>query len=111
MDKATAIKISKEYLLKVRESNIDFSEAWLFGSFATGNNHEHSDIDTAITLRKNNKTFEMEVKLMTLRIGEETMIEPHAFNKNEFETITPIVYQIVHNGLKINLTSAHKGTR
>ena len=51
---------------------------------------------------KNNKTFETEVKLMTLRTGEETLIEPHAFNKDEFEINSPIVYQIIKSGLRLN---------
>lgn len=101
MDKATAIRLSRKYLLKVRKSEIEFSEAWLFGSFAKGNNNDNSDIDIAIVLPKNNKTFDMEVKLMVLRTGEETMIEPHAFNKNEFKTNSPLVFQILHSGFKI----------
>jgi virulence-associated protein VagC len=31
-----------------------------------------------------NHTFETDVKLMITRKGDETMIEPHAFSKNEF---------------------------
>ena len=102
MDKNAAIKISIDYLKKVRNNHIDFSQAWLFGSFAKGNNHEYSDIDLAIVLSGNSKTFDTEVKLMTLRTGEETMIEPHAFNKDDFEIIRPLVYQIVNTGLKLD---------
>jgi len=102
MDKESAIKLSRDYLIKVRKSDIDIYEAWLFGSFARGNNHENSDIDLAIVLSKNNKTFETEVQLMTLRTGEETLIEPHAFNKDEFEQNSPIVYQILKSGLRLN---------
>jgi len=102
MDKEAAIKLSMDYLIKVRKSKIEISEAWLFGSFARGNNHENSDIDLAIVLSKNNKTFETEVKLMTLRTGEETLIEPHAFNKDEFELNSPMVYQILQSGLRLN---------
>jgi len=101
MDKNTAIKISKNYLQKVRKNHIDFSQAWLFGSFAKGNNHENSDIDIAIVLSDNSKNFNIEVKLMTLRTGEETIIEPHAFNIDDFEINNPIVYQIIHSGLRI----------
>lgn len=102
MDKEAAIKLIKNYLIKVRKSKIEISEAWLFGSFARGNNHENSDIDLAIVLSKNNKTFETEVKLMTLRTGEETLIEPHAFNQDEFELNSPLVYQILQSGLRLN---------
>jgi len=108
MDKGAALRLSKKYLLKVKKNNIEFSEAWLFGSFAKGNNNENSDIDIAIVLPNNNKSFDMEVMLMTLRTGEETIIEPHAFNKNEFEINSPIVYQILQNGLKINISPSNK---
>jgi uncharacterized protein len=101
MDKNTAIKISKNYLQKVRNNDIDFSQAWLFGSFAKGNNHENSDIDIAIVLSDNSRSFDIEVKLMTLRAGEETIIEPHPFNRDDFDVNNPIVYQIVNNGLRI----------
>ena len=50
MDKKTALKISREYLLRVRKSNLNFTEAWLFGSYARGKQHENSDIDIAIVL-------------------------------------------------------------
>ncbi len=102
MDKKSAIKLTRNYLIKVRKSEIDVSEAWLFGSFARGNNNENSDIDLAIVLSENNNSFETEVKLMTLRTGEETLIEPHAFNKDEFEMNSPIVYQIIKSGLRLN---------
>ncbi len=102
MDKESALKLSREYLVKVKKNKIEFSEAWLFGSFARGSNHENSDIDIAIVLSKNDKSFDTEVKLMTLRTGEETLIEPHAFNKDEFKLSIPIVYQIINNGLKLS---------
>jgi len=102
MDKESAIKLSQNYLIKVRSSDIDISEAWLFGSFAKGSNNENSDIDLAIVLSKNNRTFDTEVKLMTLRTGEETIIEPHPFNKDEFEINSPMVCQILKSGLRLN---------
>jgi predicted nucleotidyltransferase len=101
MDKNAAIKISIAYLKKVRDCNIEFSQAWLFGSFAKGNNHEYSDIDLAIVLTNNSKTFDTEVKLMSLRTGEEIIIEPHPFNKDDFALDSPLVFQIMNTGLKI----------
>ena len=103
MDKESAISLTRDYLIKVRKNDIEISEAWLFDSFAKGNNNENSDIDLAIVLSKNNKSFDTEVKLMTLRTGEETLIEPHAFNKDEFEVSSPMVYQILKSGLRLSL--------
>jgi predicted nucleotidyltransferase len=102
MDKNDAIRISKSYLLKLKNSDIGFAEAWLFGSFAKGNHHENSDIDIAIILEDNvTHTFDTEVKLMIIRKGEETMIEPHAFSKDEFNDKIPIVKQIIDYGIRI----------
>ncbi|MBV5343782.1 nucleotidyltransferase domain-containing protein [bacterium] len=104
MDKKTALKISCEYLRRVRESNLNFSEAWLFGSYAKGNQHENSDIDIAIVLSDNeNHTFETDVKLMVIRKGDETLIEPHAFSKNEFNVNIPIVNQILQHGERLKI--------
>ncbi|MCK9414452.1 MAG: nucleotidyltransferase domain-containing protein [Prolixibacteraceae bacterium] len=104
MDKNEALKISKGYLQRVRNSDLGFSEAWLFGSYARGNQHDNSDIDIAIVLKDNvNHTFETEVKLMVIRRGDETLIEPHAFTKAEFDDRTPIVNQIIKYGVRIEI--------
>lgn len=104
MDKNDALKICKSYLQRVRNSDLEFSEAWLFGSYARGNQHENSDIDIAIVLNDDVfHTFETEVKLMVIRKGEETLIEPHAFSRDEFDYNLPIVYQIVNYGERIFL--------
>ncbi|NJK85554.1 MAG: nucleotidyltransferase domain-containing protein [Bacteroidales bacterium] len=102
MDKDNALKISKEYLNRLKKSDIGFSEAYLFGSFAKGTQNDNSDIDLAIVLNDNiDHTFETDVQLMIFRKGEETLIEPHAFSKDEFDFNLPIVNQIIKHGIKI----------
>jgi predicted nucleotidyltransferase len=104
MDKSEALKISKEYLQRVRNSDLGFSEAWMFGSYAKGNQHDNSDIDIAIVLSGNTiHTFETEVKLMVIRKGDETIIEPHAFTREEFDYNLPIVNQIKKYGIRIEI--------
>ena len=104
MDKINAIKLSIQYLKRLRENNIKFSDAWLFGSYAKGLQQANSDIDLAIVLDNGErKTFNTEVKLMIIRNGEETIIEPHAFTKEEFDINTPIVSQIIKNGERIKI--------
>jgi predicted nucleotidyltransferase len=102
MDKNDALRISKGYLQRVKSSDLGFSEAWLFGSYAKGNQHDNSDIDIAIVLKDNvDHTFETEVMLMVIRKGDETLIEPHAFTKDEFNDNVPIVSQIIKYGERI----------
>jgi uncharacterized protein len=104
MDKNDAIRISKGYLQKLKNSKLGFAEAYLFGSFAKGNQHDDSDIDIAIVLKDNvNHTFDTDVQLMVIRKGEETIIEPHAFTKVEFDYKIPIVNQILKYGIKIEI--------
>src|SRR5690554_2286692 len=62
------------------------------------------NIDIAIVLKDNvEHTFDTEVQLMLTRKGEETIIEPHAFTKDEFNNNTPIVFQIIKHGIRIEL--------
>jgi uncharacterized protein len=104
MDKNDAIRISRSYLQRLQTLNFGFAEAWLFGSFARDNQNDNSDIDIAIVLNDNvNHTFDTDVQLMIIRKGEETMIEPHAFSKDEFDDRTPIVNQIIKYGIKIEV--------
>lgn len=102
MDKSEAIRISKEYLKRVRNANLRFSEAWLFGSFAKGNQHADSDIDIVLNDDEEH-SFDTDVMLMVIRKGEETMIEPHAFSREEFNSGVPIVDQIIKYGVKIEV--------
>ncbi len=104
MDKNDALRISKGYLQRLKNTDLGFAEAYLFGSFAKGNQHDNSDIDIAIVLNDNeNHTFETDVKLMIIRKGEETIIEPHAFSKDEFDYNMPIVNQIIKHGIRLEI--------
>jgi predicted nucleotidyltransferase len=101
MDKNDAIRLSKSYLEKIRQNNIDVLDAWLFGSYAKGNYHEDSDIDIALVLPDNLLSFDTDVRLMVLRKGEETMIETHTYSKHDFSASTPIIGQIKKYGFRI----------
>jgi predicted nucleotidyltransferase len=67
MDKNDAITLSRQYLNKVRQNNIDVLDAWIFGSYAKGTYNEDSDIDIALVLPDNAVSFDTDVRLMVLR--------------------------------------------
>jgi predicted nucleotidyltransferase len=100
MDKNDAIKLSKNYLAKVRGAGIQVLDAWLFGSYAKGNFHNNSDIDLALILPENNISFDTDVKLMALRNGNETLIETHTYSRDDFQQDWPIISQIKQYGVK-----------
>ena len=101
MDKNNAIRLSKKYVEKVKQNGIPVLDTWLFGSYAKDNYHKDSDIDLAIILPDNQMSFDIDVRLMALRKGEETMIETHTYGSNDFLINTPIVEQIKKYGLRI----------
>jgi predicted nucleotidyltransferase len=101
MDKNDAIRISKKYIAKIKKNGIPVIDSWLFGSYAKGTYHEDSDIDLAIILPDNQISFDMDVRLMALRKGEEISIETHTYGCNDFLTDSPIVEQIKRYGVLI----------
>jgi len=104
MDKTDALALCRNYLIRLKENNFDFSDVWLFGSYARGSQHKNSDIDIAIVMNDDSSIpFETEVKIMTCRKGDEILIEPHIFSKNDFNQPFPLVEQIKKYGEAINL--------
>ncbi len=101
MDKNKALNISNKFLEKVFSKKFDIFQVWMFGSVAKGSAEEDSDIDLAIFLLDNSKSFDKEVELMTMRHGEEVAIEPHLFNFDDFSSDSPLIRQIQKTGIKI----------
>jgi predicted nucleotidyltransferase len=103
MDKDDAIRLSSRYLRKLKRNDIPVLKAWMFGSYAKGNFNEDSDIDLAIVLPDEQLSFDMDVRLMTLRTGEETMIETHAYSPNDFNGESPVISQIKKFGIPVTV--------
>ena len=104
MDKKSSLSLSKRYLRKVKKSRISFEQAWLFGSYASSTQNENSYIDLAIVLKRaDSKNFDTEVKLMSLRKSEETLIEPHIFTQQEFAAHLQLSSFIEKSGVRIKV--------
>ena len=101
MDKNDALKLTNEYINRLLLNKINIHSAYLFGSFAKGNNKKDSDIDLAIVFDEVLNMFETEIKLMTLRKENETIIEPHVFEKDDFVEVNPFINEILNTGIKI----------
>ncbi len=100
MDKSDAIKIAKRYIDTISKK-YQIENAILFGSFATGTNHDDSDIDLAIIFKKLDDIVEMQVELMYLRSDDDLLIEPHPFTISDFNLTNPIVAEIRKNGIEL----------
>ena len=93
----TAIK----YINFLRKGNPKIIKAYLFGSYAKGNEGPDSDMDIAIIFEDFPDSFDMQVDLMKLRRKFDTKIEPHPFRKVDFNLSNPIANEILKTGLEI----------
>ena len=100
MDKTEALNIAQKYA-EVLRNKFDFQKIILFGSYAKGNSHEHSDIDIAVVFSDYNNRLDRQVELMKLTRQIDTRIEPHPFRENDFDISNPFVYEIVNNGMVV----------
>lgn len=93
----TAIK----YVNFLRKENPKIIKAYLFGSYAKGNEGPDSDMDIAVIFDDFPDSFDMQVDLMKIRRKFDTKIEPHPFRKVDFNLSNPIAYEILKTGLEI----------
>ena len=101
MSKVEAKRIVKIYAQKLRENKIPFSSIYLFGSFASGNVKETSDIDIAI-VSKRKKTDRFVIEVGRPIWDTDTRIEPHIFSEKDFDDVaTPLIKEIIETGVKV----------
>jgi predicted nucleotidyltransferase len=70
------IETAKRYLLSIPEDLV-VTKAYLFGSYAKGNEHDESDIDIALVIKNMPDFFSTQRILMRLRRKIDLRIEPH----------------------------------
>ena len=93
------LETAKRYLQVLRDNKVAFEGAWLFGSWATGNATEDSDIDIGLLMKHVEIKFLKEVELAMLRRGIDSRIEPHIITPDEpNETF---VREITEQGIKL----------
>ena len=94
--------IVEKYFSLLKKNNIDVEDAYLFGSYAKGNNNEWSDIDIAIVsesfegirLRDKDK-----IRKITLSVSSSLEILP--FNLKDFSLENPFAKEIIETGIKL----------
>jgi predicted nucleotidyltransferase len=101
MDKNDAINIAKRYTryLKTKQSKI--RNVFMFGSYCNGKHNENSDIDIAIVMERVADTFSTMLKCMKYRRNIDIRIEPHVFEKSEFNSQNPFALRVINSGVKI----------
>ena len=101
MDKAGAFKIITQYLQLLKTTGIEVQEAYVFGSYARGNFHENSDIDLALVLSDLKDRLGIQTELLKLGRDFDYIIEPHPFDKKEFNHLNPLTNEILKLGVRV----------
>jgi uncharacterized protein len=102
MDKGEALKIAYQYIDTISNKYVVL-QAFMFGSFAKGTNHEDSDIDIAIVVKNVSDIIDAQIDMMRLRRKVDLRIEPHPFTVKDFNNENPVVNEIQKSGIQIKI--------
>lgn len=100
MDKGEALKIANKYIDTISNKYV-IIQAFMFGSFAKGTNHEDSDIDIAIVIKNVSDIIDAQIDMMKLRRKVDLRIEPHPFVFSDFNKDNPVVNEILKSGIQL----------
>lgn len=100
MDKREAQLIANKYLAIVSKK-YPVKKAWLFGSYAKGNNHQDSDIDIAILLKNDYDMIDLQIDLMKMRRLVDLRIEPHPFTEQYTGSSSLFINEIEKYGIEM----------
>ena len=107
MDNRYAIDIVSKYVnFLINEQQLNIFQVYLFGSYAKNKQHQNSDIDVAIVFENLSNRLEMQFKLMKWRRNFDLLIEPHPFDKSDFNANNPFAFEIFTNGLNFTNESS-----
>jgi predicted nucleotidyltransferase len=90
------------YLQALTRENIPIKEAMLFGSYATGNYQEWSDIDIALVsdiFAGNRIDDKDKIRKITLSVSSEIEVIP--FSPKDFHLQNPLAKEIMTTGIKL----------
>ena len=76
------------------------TRAVLFGSYANGHPHEHSDIDLAVWDDKFTSCGTVDVVPIASIIGRYPLLELHPFNSNDLDN--PFAHEIIKRGIVVH---------
>lgn len=94
------IATAKRYIQRI-PADLELKKAYLFGSYAKGNEHPDSDIDIAIVIGKMDDFFAVQMLLMRLRRDIDLRIEPHPILEEDFTVQNPFAYEIEKTGFEL----------
>ncbi|MBI5184375.1 MAG: nucleotidyltransferase domain-containing protein [Nitrospinae bacterium] len=103
VEKKVVEKIEK-FVKALRREKINIAKVILYGSRASGESHEYSDIDVAVVSPDFGKDrFEEGAQLFKIACKIDSLIEPVPISLESYEKDTwiPLIYEIRENGVEL----------
>lgn len=105
--------VNDEIISKVRKTigllnnnNISIKEAYLFGSYASGSEHEWSDIDLALVSNDfSEDRYKERLRIIKIINSIDNRIEPAPYNPVQFTETDPLVWEIKNHGIQITIST------
>jgi len=100
MGTESAINIAKSYVAHLpREMAV--KKAYLFGSYAKGNQSDNSDIDVAVIIGSMSDIFDIQMQMLRIRRKIDLRIEPHPIKEKDFSPLNPFTDEIMRSGIEL----------
>jgi uncharacterized protein len=99
---SAVLETAQKYLSQIPD-DLGVSKAFIFGSYAKGQQREESDIDIAVVIKNMPDFFEAQMLLMRLRRNIDLRIEPHPIKEEDFTIRNPFAFEILHNGIELTI--------
>lgn len=100
-------KIIFDYINLIKKNYSDFESAYVFGSYAKGNQTKDSDIDLALIFKNLDPShrFDLQVRLMLLASQIDTRIEPHPISHYDFYSENTFANEVKKTGVELSIKS------
>ena len=95
-------RIIGQYLTSLQDHGFQIQDAILFGSYASGEANEWSDIDLALVSNEfEGVRFKDKNKIRKITISVSTDLEVLPFNPRDFTPSNPLVKEILDTGIRV----------
>jgi len=101
VDQATAIKTARAFIYECQVTGLHFDKVFLFGSFATGNSHEGSDIDLLMVSKQFTENIFENLKLYSKVNIRYPIIETHPYPERYFKKGDDFIQSVLDNSIEI----------
>ncbi len=99
-------EITLGFLAELKTKGFNPTKAILFGSYAKGNPHNHSDIDLAVWDEKFTGCLPIDIEqLHEVKRKFHPLLEVHTFHTTDTHENNPFICEILKNGIVIELNS------